>query len=192
MENTTHYFDINPVLSKRFSPRAFSHTDTLSADQIGPLFEAARWSPSWGNSQPWSFVVGFRGDDVFHKILGTFSPGNAIWAQHVSALVANITRLETADGTELTHAVYDLGQSVAHLCAQATSEGILVHQMSGFDADELAKILSLEPVQRVITVMALGTQGDPADLPERLRERESLPRTRKPLSEIVSGSVVYP
>lgn len=191
MTETSRGFEIHPVMAKRHSPRAYSASATLIPDQLGPLFEAARWSPSSSNSQPWSFVVGLRGDEVFQTILGTLASGNAVWAQNASALVANITMLETPEGKALSHSVYDLGQAVAHLSVQATAENIVVHQMGGFDADALGAALGLSSTHRVITVMTLGTQGDPADLPENLQEREAAPRVRKPLGDVVSGSVSY-
>lgn len=191
MTETTQHFDFHPILASRFSPRAYSLVATLGPDELGPLFEAARWSPSSSNSQPWSFVVGLRGDGVFQTILGTLASGNALWAQHASALVANITMMTTAEGKSLSHSVYDLGQAVAHLSAQATADNIVVHQMGGFDADALGAALNLGSSHRVITVMTLGTHGDPADLPENLREREAAPRVRKPLGDVVSGSISY-
>jgi nitroreductase len=184
-------FTIEPVLVQRRSPRAYSGTEVLTAEGLGAAFEAARWSPSSGNSQPWSFVVGFRGDDVFDTILGTLASGNAVWAEKASALVANIAQLVSPEGKQRSHAVYDLGQAVAHFSVQATAEGLLVHQMGGFDADALGEQLGLDDAHRVITVMTVGFQGDVADLPENLQERETAPRVRKPLAEIVSGSVSY-
>lgn len=191
MTDTPREFDIHPVMAKRYSPRAYSATATLGPAELGPLFEAARWSPSSSNSQPWSFVVGLRGDEVFETILGTLASGNAVWAQHASALVASITMMETPEGKALSHSVYDLGQAVAHLSVQATADNLVVHQMGGFDADALGTALGLGSTHRVITVMTLGTQGDPADLPENLREREAAPRVRKPLGDVVSGGLSY-
>jgi nitroreductase len=188
---TLHDYTLHPIVGTRRSPRAYSHTHELTADDVGPLFEAARWSASSSNSQPWSFVVGFRGDDVFNTILGTLASGNAIWAQHASVLVANIARHETPEGKKLSHSVYDLGQAVAHLSIQATAEGIAVHQMGGFDADALGAALGIDSTQSVVTVMTLGVLGEVSELPENLQEREQATRVRKPLSEIVSGSVNY-
>jgi len=184
-------FTITPVLAKRSSPRAFSRDHVLSADHLGPSFEAARWAPSSSNSQPWSFVVGFRGDDVFALIVASLASGNAVWAQHASALVANIAELETEEGKARSHAIYDLGQAVAHFSAQATADGLIVHQMAGFDADVLGESLALESRHRVVTVMAVGVPGNVEDLPENLQEREKAPRVRKPLSDVVGGSVNY-
>jgi nitroreductase len=188
---STKTFSLHDALAGRRSPRAYSRSAELTPEQVGPLFEAARWSPSSSNSQPWSFVVGFRGDAVFSTILGTLASGNAAWAEHASALVANITRTHTDEGKALSHAWYDLGQAVAHLSVQATVEGILVHQMGGFDAEALGSALGLDEHHRVVTVMTLGVQGDVSDLPENLQEREQAPRLRTPLGELVSGSAHY-
>lgn len=188
---TAHSFTLHPALRGRISPRAYSHTAVLTAEDLGPLFEAARWSASSGNSQPWSFVVGFRGDNVFATILGTLASGNAVWAEHASVLVASIARRETPEGKKLSHSVYDLGQAVAHLSVQATVQGIVVHQMGGFDSSALGEALGLDGQHSVLTVMTLGLPGDISDLPDNLQERELAPRVRKPLSEIVSGSVNY-
>jgi hypothetical protein len=63
--------------------------------------------------------------------------------------------------------------------------------MAGFDAAALGTELRLDSTQLVVTLMAVGSGGDPADLPEKLQEREAKPRVRKPLSEIVGGSAHY-
>lgn len=190
-QNDHRQFEIEPHLAKRSSPRAYSRTATLTAEQLGPAFEAARWSASSSNSQPWSFVVGFRGDHVFDTMVNSMATGNAVWAAHASALVANVAEVESEEGKARSHAVYDLGQSVAYFCAQATASGLITHQMAGFDAEALHGALGLSPRHRVVTLLAVGTPGDIQDLPENLREREVAPRVRRPLAEIVGGSASY-
>lgn len=190
-QNTEKTFPIEPILANRWSPRAYSATKDLSPELLGPAFEAARWSPSSGNSQPWSFVVGFRGDDTFSKIVASMASGNAVWAEHASAVVANVAEIETEEGKTRSHAVYDLGQAVAHFSIQATADGLVVHQMAGFDADALHETLGLGPRHRVVTLMTVGYLGDAADLSEKLQEREKAPRVRKSLRDFVSGSAHY-
>lgn len=190
-DHEPHEFVLTDVLEQRWSPRAFAREEDLNQDTVGPAFEAARWSPSSGNSQPWSFVVGFRGDTTFSTILETLASGNQVWAEHAAVLVANIAAVVDAEGKPQSHAIYDLGQAVAHFTVQATAGGLMVHQMGGFDAQTLGRELGIESSQRVVTVMAVGSLGDPADLPEKLQEREAKTRERKPLSEIVSGSADY-
>lgn len=190
-EHEPHQFSVMDVLEQRWSPRAFDRDEVLDENRLGPAFEAARWSPSSGNSQPWTFMVGFRGDDVFQTIVGTMASGNQVWAEHAGAVVANIASVVDAEGNPQSHAVYDLGQAVAHFSVQATAEGLMVHQMGGFDAQTLGRELELDSSQRVVTLMAVGSMGDPADLPEKLQLREAQPRSRKSLSEIVRGSAHY-
>ena len=190
-EHEPHQFTVMDVLEQRWSPRAFDRDEVLDENRLGPAFEAARWSPSSGNSQPWTFMVGFRGDDVFQTIVGTMASGNQVWAEHAGAVVANIASVVDAEGNPQSHAVYDLGQAVAHFSVQATAEGLMVHQMGGFDAQTLGRELGLDSSQRVVTLMAVGSMGDPADLPEKLQLREAQPRSRKSLSEIVRGSANY-
>jgi nitroreductase len=190
-EHEPHQFSVMDVLEQRWSPRAFDRDEVLDENRLGPAFEAARWSPSSGNSQPWTFMVGFRGDDVFQTIVGTMASGNQVWAEHAGAVVANIASVVDAEGNPQSHAVYDLGQAVAHFSVQATAEGLMVHQMGGFDAQTLGRELELDSSQRVVTLMAIGSMGDPAELPERLQLREAQPRSRKSLSEIVRGSAHY-
>ena len=190
-EHEPHQFSVMDVLEQRWSPRAFDRDEVLDENRLGPAFEAARWSPSSGNSQPWTFMVGFRGDDVFQTIVGTMASGNQVWAEHAGAVVANIASVVDAEGNPQSHAVYDLGQAVAHFSVQATAEWLLVHQMGGFDAQTLGRELELDSSQRVVTLMAIGSMGDPAELPEKLQLREAQPRSRKSLSEIVRGSANY-
>ena len=190
-DHEPHEFVLTDVLESRWSPRAFDREEVLDEKRLGPAFEAARWTPSSGNSQPWSFVVGFRGDEVFTTIVATMASGNQVWAEHAAVVVANIASVVDAEGNPQSHAIYDLGQAVAHFTVQATAEGLMVHQMSGFDAQALGRELGIESSQRVVTLMAVGSLGDPADLSEKLQEREAKPRVRKGLSEIVGGSAHY-
>ena len=190
-DHDPHEFSLAPALENRWSPRAFSRTEVLDSTVLGSAFEAARWAPSSGNSQPWSFVVGFRGDETFGKIVASLASGNQVWAEHAAALVANVAAVVDAEGNPQSHAIYDLGQAVAHFTIQATTDGLMVHQMGGFDAQMLGKELMLSSSQRVVTVMAVGSAGNPADLPEKLQERVARPRTRKQLSDIVEGSARY-
>jgi len=191
LSTETRQFSITPILADRWSPRAYHEEDVMTADRLGPAFEAARWAPSSSNSQPWSFVVGFRGDEIFQALVAAMAAGNALWAEKAGAVVANIAQVVTEEGKELSHALYDLGQAVAHFSAQATAEGLYVHQMGGFDAHVAASSLGLDDRQRVVTLMTVGVLGDIDDLPEKLQERERQPRVRKPLSAVVGGSVNY-
>ncbi|GAB3559268.1 nitroreductase family protein [Spelaeicoccus albus] len=177
---------ILPVLSERWSPRAFDPEAVLPEGRLAGALEAARWSPSAANTQPWRFIIGRRGTKAFDKIFTNLAEGNRKWAGSVSALVVNVAELRRDDGTELRWAEYDLGQAVANFSVQAHHEGLHVHQMGGFDAEAIRTAFDLPDRFCAVSVTAVGTIGDPAALPEPYRERESAPRTRRPLSDVVS------
>ena len=48
---------IDPLIAKRWSPRAFDATKSVTQAQIIALLEAARWAPSCFGDQPWRFIV---------------------------------------------------------------------------------------------------------------------------------------
>jgi nitroreductase len=171
------------VLAGRWSPRAFDTTAPLDEQKLSSALEAARWAPSANNVQPWRFLVARRGTAEHAAIVETLLGFNQVWAGDAAALVVAIAEDENAEGQLLATASYDLGQAVAHLSVQAHHDGLHVHQMGGFDRDALRARFGLEERFRPVTVIALGDLGDPALLPDGLRERESAPRSRRPLSE---------
>ena len=176
---------IAPALAERWSPRAFDAEHAITATELDSLLEAARWSPSANNSQPWRFSVGTRGSDTFNIIAEHLGGFNRAWAHTASALIVNVVDSELGEGHQPVWHEYDLGQAVAHLTIQASHIGLVTHQMGGVDRDGLAAAFGLGARYRVLSVTAVGRIGDPAQLPEQLREREAAPRQRKTLEDIV-------
>ncbi|MCW2758436.1 MAG: Nitroreductase [Nocardioidaceae bacterium] len=185
---------IDPLLRDRWSTRLFDPVHELFDDELTRLFEAARWAPSAGNSQPWAFVVGRRDDPTHRLLCGLLSRGNTSWAPQASALVVTLHQAtdEWGGGTTLSdYAQYDLGQAVAHLSVQAASMGLFTHQFAGFDHDGVATGLRVPEHWRVTTMVAIGQRATPeqvAEAPESLRSREQEPRVRKEFAESVFGA----
>ncbi|SDH42170.1 nitroreductase family protein [Agrococcus jejuensis] len=175
------------VLQERWSPRAYEPV-VIDEALLSKALEAARWSPSAYNAQPWRFVVARRGTEAFDQVVAALAEFNQLWAPNASVLIVAIAEVANEEGRANPTAVYDLGQAVAHLTIQAHADGLVVHQMSGFDAAAAAQSFGLEDRLQPVTVVALGSLGDAAALDAMLREREHAPRARKPLSEIVLGS----
>lgn len=183
-------YPIHELLRERWSPRAFSEQAVLP-EVLRGLFEAARWAPSSSNEQPWSFLVGTKDDKEFHaKLVSTLVEGNQVWAKHAPVLGIAVTKLAFARGNHPNrNAFYDTGAALADLTVEATSRGLFVHQMGGFDPPKAIELFSIPTGWEPIAAFAIGYPGDPQSLPENLRERELAPRSRKPLSELVmSGS----
>ena len=179
--------DILDVLQARWSPRAY---EPVAIDEalLAKSLEAARWSPSAYNAQPWRFVVGRRGTETFDRIVGALAEFNQQWAPNASVLILAIAETANEEGRANATAEYDLGQAVAHLTIQAHADGLVVHQMSGFDVAGASTAFGLEERLVPVTVIALGSLADADTLEGVLREREHAPRARKPLSEIVLGA----
>ncbi|GGA66128.1 nitroreductase [Pseudoclavibacter endophyticus] len=179
---TTH--PIAPALAERWSPRGFDQRHELSADGLRSVLEAARWSPSSGNSQPWAFAAGRRGSETYDAIASTLTGFNRVWAPRASALVAFIARTER-DGTTYRWAEYDLGQSAAHATVQVEHLGLVAHQMGGFDADALQASLELGDELVPMAVMAIGAHDASDDVPEAIRERDARARSRRDLDDLL-------
>ncbi len=177
---------LTSVLQHRWSPRAFDTTHTLEHDDLHLLLEAARWAPSSGNSQPWSFIVGLRGDATYDGFFEHLSRGNKAWAGKASALLVALRQTASGPDHELPfagYAQYDLGQAAAHLSIQAHSMGLHAHQFAGFDHDAVAEHFAVPEHWAVTTGIAVGLLGDPEILDERTLAKELAPRTRRPIGE---------
>ncbi|MFT4260391.1 nitroreductase family protein [Microbacterium sp.] len=177
--------DVLDVLAGRWSPRAFDKESTIDEATLAAVLEAARWSPSAGNTQPWRFVVARRGTALHAQIVEALTGLNQTWAPAAGVLIVALAEEHDADGNPLRFAQYDLGQAVAHLSVQAHSEGLVVHQMGGIVREALSALPGVEARFVPLTVIALGQLGDAASLPDKLREREVAPRVRRPLAETV-------
>ena len=174
-----------PALVERWSPRAYDPTAEIDTDVIRTILEAARWAPSAANVQPWRFIVARRGTADFTAIHDALMGFNRAWADSAALLIVNIAEIVDTEGKPRPWARYDLGQAVAHLTVQAQHEGLHTHQMGGFEADALREGFSLGERFEPVSITAIGVLGDPEALPDALRERESAPRTRLPLEELV-------
>ena len=179
-------FPIHDLILNRWSPRAFADKPVEPA-VLASLFEAARWAPSSNNEQPWAYLVATKDDpENFAKALSVLVDFNAGWAKAAPALVLAVSELKfRANGTPNRNAFYDTGAATAWLTVEAASRGLVVHQMAGFDAAKAKNVFDIPADWEPIAAIAIGYPGDADLLPEKLRDREVAPRTRKPLTEFV-------
>jgi nitroreductase len=179
-------FPVHDLIRDRWSPRAFS-TKPVEREVLASLFEAARWAPSSSNEQPWTYLVATKDDaENFSKTLSVLVEFNANWAKAAPVLALAVSSLTFhSNGTPNRNAFYDTGAATALLCIEATARGLAVHQMAGFDHAKAKKVFEIPDGWEPIAAIALGYPGDPQSLPDKLRDREVAPRTRKPLSEFV-------
>lgn len=177
---------IHDSIARRWSPRAFGDR-LVEPEKLRSLFEAARWSPSSANEQPWSFIIATKNNpEEFAKAVTCLREGNQKWAKDAPVIGFAIAHLNWKKNNEPNSlALYDLGQAMAHLTAEATFEGLFVHQMGGIYAEKVAETYGLPSDYRAVTGFAIGYGGDPSSLPDDLRERELAPRTRNSTDSFV-------
>ena len=182
MSETEHAVD--ELFLDRWSPRAMSG-EAVTEEELMTLFEAARWAPSSYNNQPWRILYARRETGPWPVFFGLLGEGNQVWAKDAAALLVFVSK-ETFDfnGKPYPTHSFDTGAAWENLALQASLRGLAAHGMQGFDYERARVELNIPEGFRVEAMAAVGRPGDPARLPEKLREREA-PSGRKPLSQIV-------
>jgi nitroreductase len=160
----------------------------VEPEKLRSLFEAARWAPSSSNEQPWQFVVGTKADPpAYDRLLACLKENNKKWAFRAPVLLLSVARMNfEEDGTPNRHAWHDTGMAALSLSLQATAMGLVAHQMAGFDREMARVELKIPAGYEPVAMIAVGYPGDPAELPDYLREREFKPRERKSITQFVS------
>lgn len=161
----------------------FDPDAVIGDDRLLALLEAARWAATWGNRQPVRFVVGVRGDAAFERLAALLKRGNA-YAKASSALVLVCADEGEDDRTALYSAV-DAGAAIAQLTVEAVSRSMIAHPMAGFDVEGAREAFALQAGVRPLAVVAVGVLGDYEQAPPEIVERDSSPRRRLPLEEVV-------
>ena len=169
---------VHPILASRWSPVSFDAAHVVTDEQVELLMEAARWAPSAGNSQPWAFITGRRGDEAHGRMLRYLAGSSRRWVPTASLLVINLCHrfVESTDWDYSDFAHYDLGQAVARMTIQAQSMGVSSRQFRAFDQAGLAGEFHVGHDWEVTTMTAFGAPA--ADVDNRgartRRSRESL------------------
>ncbi len=174
---------VHPLIAARWSPRALDPEGVVSENALRAMLEAARWAPSNGNTQPARFLVGRRGDDTYERIFALLSQRNQGWAHPAGALMIACAATRNEKG-EMPMPDYGVALAVENLVLQAVGEGLVAHQMGGFNREGAKLVFSLPDDIRPIVAIAIGTIGSPDQLDEDRRARELAPRRRLPLEEI--------
>ncbi|HLH42098.1 MAG TPA: nitroreductase family protein [Bryobacteraceae bacterium] len=177
--------EILDLIKERWSPRAFS-SRRPDAETLRRLFEAARWAASSDNEQPWRYLVARKEDAEQHERLASCLFGGNGWARQAPVLAMSVAARNFArNGKPNRVALHDTGAASAQLTMQATSMGVYVHQMAGFDTEKAREVCRIPPDYDPVAMMAIGYLGDPESLSEPLRTRELSRRERRPAREFV-------
>ena len=173
-------------IQQRWSPVAFL-PEPLDDSTLAAVFEGARWAASAFNEQPWRFVIARRDDpERFEAMLECLVEANRAWARHAS-VVAIVCAMNSyaRNGSPNAHAWFDTGQAMAQLALSAVHQGLCCHAMAGFDAELARESFGIGPDTDPVCAIAIGRLGDGTLLDEATASRDSSPRVRRGLDEIV-------
>ncbi|MBY0529828.1 MAG: nitroreductase family protein [Rhabdochlamydiaceae bacterium] len=176
-------FPIQPFILNRWSPRSMT-AESLSDEELLPLFEAARWSPSSYNNQPWRFFYAKRNTPLWPIFFNLLVEPNQEWCKNAAALVCIVSkkRFDHNNKPCRTHS-FDTGAAWMAMALEGASRGFVVHGMEGFDWELAARTLEIPEDYQIEAMAAIGKRGPIDLLPSHLKEREK-PSTRKTLEEI--------
>lgn len=178
---------IDETIANRWSGRAYEANKAVSPVQIIALLEAARWAPSCFGDQPWRFIVWNKNTDAnaWQQAFDCLAPSNQTWVKDAPLLL-----LVCADSL-FNHnqqpnrwAQYDTGAAAENLCLQATSLGLMAHQMGGFNADLAREKFNIPSQFSPMAMVSIGYAADIANIEGEVLTREIAPRTRRPLSDL--------
>ena len=183
---------IDTTIAERWSGRAYDASKAVTTEQTIALLEAARWAPSCMGEQPWRIVVWNKGADVnaWQQAFDCLVEGNQSWVKDAPWLCLICADTLFAKNAQLNRwAEYDTGAAAQNLCLQATSMGLMAHQLGGFDAKKARLVFNI-PAQ--FTLMAMVSVGHPAPIETvtgDLLARETAPRNRRDLGDLFFDGV---
>lgn len=173
--------EVLEAIKTRRSIRRYT-TDPVDDQTLATVLEAARWAPSWSNTQCWRFVV-VRDSATKSKLAETLDETNPAKdairsAPLVIAACAELGQAGRKDGEIVTDKgdwfMFDVALAMQNLVLAAHSLGLATVYVGRFDAKEAARILA---VPEGYCFVAMTPLGYPAETKN--------PRPRKELSEIV-------
>jgi len=159
-------------------------SEPVDEDKINTVLEAARWAPSWGNTQCWRFIV-VRDEATKSQLAETLtwwnparSASTVTQAPVVIVACAELGKSGFKDDILNTDKgdwyMFDVALALQNLVLVAHSLGLGTLHLGAFDAQEAARILKVPPGVVVVEMIPLG-------YPERVGRTPP----RKELSELV-------
>ncbi len=177
---------IHSILSDRWSSRAYDPDQLVSQESFLSLMEAARWSPSCMGDQPWQFITFHKKDATsWTQALNCLSVGNQNWAMDASILILACARQSFSSNQKPNRwNQYDTGAACENICLQATSLGLVAHQMGGFDVEKSRQLFQIPSQYDLMSFIAIGYPLAIEKISAEALVKEKEARKRKPLREI--------
>ena len=148
--------------------------------------DADKSDGSKGGAGDGSMVYGSAGRETWEKLFGTLAEFNQKWAHLAPVLVLTMGKKTYAkNGKPNKVHQYDLGASAAYMTFQAYSEGLVMHQMGGFDKQKAIAAFDIPEDYEPVSTIAMGYQDVPEKLIPEMEESERAKRTRHEMDQFV-------
>lgn len=135
---------------------------SIPKETLFSLFEASKWAPSYFNVQSWRYVYATRDGKYWKSFLESLTPGNQKWARHAAVLIvvlSNKYQIHNGEKKLVPSHTFDTGASWMAMALEGTARGLVVHPMSGFDKEKVAKVIGLKSDDYQIEAMiAVGNR----------------------------------
>ena len=179
---------ISPLIAQRWSARAINPNQAVPRDVLLRMLEAARWAPSCFGDEPWRYMVWdrSRNPDAWQAALACLAEKNQQWARNAPVLLLSLASQQFSKNAKSNRwGQYDTGAATENLHLQGVEEGLVVHQMGGFDADQVMQTFAIPDSLTAMAMIAIGYPASVDTLPESFHSGETAARTRTPLAELV-------
>ncbi len=173
--------DLLKAIHDRRSIRKYRN-DNIPDEILGEILEAARYSPSWANTQVWRFII-VKDQKVKEGLHDALTPTNPARAAMIDAPVIICVAAKSGvsgcyKGAPTTDKgewfMYDAGIAMEHIVLAAWNFGLGTVHVGAFDAKKAEEVLGIPAGYRITGMTPLGYFDEtPRETP------------RKPLSEIV-------
>ncbi|WP_337098357.1 nitroreductase family protein [Paenibacillus sp. YIM B09110] len=175
-------YPVHPLFLNRWSPRSYADRP-VSDEVLYTILEAARWSPSSSNQQPWRFYVAKT--QAEHELFESFlKPRNKLWAVNAPVLLLIASQNIKENGDPNGAHAFDTGAAWASIALQARLLGLSTRAIGGYDQAAARELLQVPANISLHAVIALGYRGDLDTLDPSFHEQEK-PNTRRPLGESI-------
>lgn len=179
-------FDIDSLFLERWSPRAFSG-EKIPQEELLAGLEAARWSPSGGNTQPWRFIYSLNGSATWPMFTEFLMEGNRNWAKNASALLILLSKKDfISNGGQIQESSsysLDAGSAWMSFALEMRKRGWFTHGMAGIFKDKIQRDFEVPGNYQIEIMIAVGKLGDVKTLAPALQAREVM-NDRQPLEFI--------
>jgi len=179
---------VDEMFLNRWSPRSFA-PKRVPAETIATLFEAARWTMSCFNEQPWLFLYATSDEDLalYRSLL---TEGNR-WADSAPFLGFVLARRHfNKTGKQNRQAPFDAGAAWMAFTMEARRHGLYTHGMAGFHLELAHEKLGVKTDDYdIMAAFALGWLAERSTLSPEAAERDSKRSQRKPLAHVAMAGL---